>query len=228
MFPSPFDARGRRRVEARERKRERRKDARNEESAWSQSMIMFLTFAVKPLHPCFHGSPYGVPSTSVPLFIEAYYFIATGLWMHSAHAVIRQRRGIFSNRRAGQPRAEIVVANEITARIKRWNGSGERFQLLYPVTRAHVLYLECFFLLCVKLTIVTFHENCKICISECPFKFSLCHLFKIIDSRCLLARVFFEKNSSEYLQNIRNIIRSVIWCPNGTERNNLTSFMFHN
>lgn len=26
-------------------------------------MIMFLTFAVKLLRPCFHGSLYGVPST---------------------------------------------------------------------------------------------------------------------------------------------------------------------
>lgn len=58
---------------------------------------MFLTFAVKPLHPSFHASLYGVPSMPrfVQLFIEAYYFIATGLWMHSAHAVVRQRRVVF-------------------------------------------------------------------------------------------------------------------------------------
>lgn len=74
-------------------RRRRKVEQTERELGWSWSMIMFLTFAVKLLHPCFHGSLYGgFPSCGfVPLFIEAHYFIATRLWIaYSTHAVVEQ------------------------------------------------------------------------------------------------------------------------------------------
>lgn len=80
----------------RERKRER--DARRTKSpldrslwlcSWLSRSGLFIHASMVLLSTVF------LPRRFVPLFIEAYYFIATGLWMHSAHAVVRRGEFFF-------------------------------------------------------------------------------------------------------------------------------------
>lgn len=75
------------------RRRRRRKDEWKERNSADHSLWLcsWLSRSSSFIHASTVPSMVFLPCGFMPLFIEAYYFIATRLWMHFAHAVVQRK-----------------------------------------------------------------------------------------------------------------------------------------